>query len=108
MVNLVNDLQILTSIPDTALTKLERASELLVGHAVFESIQRGEGITEIDLGYGILTICTTADNIKYRFTPSSSLEKSLVKTVETNVSPIKKAADDKLKIKLRDTYKELI
>ena len=108
MVNLANDIEILTTLSETTIDKLNHITEMIIGHAVYETQQVGESITEIDLGYGTLAVCTSNDQVKYRFIPSMALERTVLKVVEQNTSPIKQAADNQLKIKLKDTYKELI
>ena len=108
MTNLSVDLASLTSISACLTDKLCKTSNLVIGHAVFETVKTGEHVTEIDVGYGILSIFVDGETIKYRFTPSKALENTLVNAIVNNTSPLADAIEDKLVIKLKNTYRELV
>lgn len=107
MTDLIEDLKTLTTIPRSALEQLQEKSESIICHSLFESRQNGESITEIDLGIGYLNILNEGDYIKYKFIPSSRLEKKLIEATKSDYSPLTIEVESALKSKVMDVYKNL-
>lgn len=107
MTQLLEDLKTLTTIPKSALEQLVDKSECIICHSVFESASTNESLTEIDLGIGYLNILNNGDCIKYKFIPSPRLEKRIVDTTKSNVSPLTTEVESALRNKILDVYKNL-
>lgn len=108
MNKLIEDLSIITTISQHALTNLNEKSIACISHSVCESLLSGNNITEIDIGIGILYIKCEVDQIKYKFIPSSKLEESVVHTVKHKKSPVQYCIETSLKDRIETTYKNLI
>lgn len=107
MTDLIEDLKTLTTIPRSALEQLQDKSESIICHALFESRQNREPVTEIDLGIGYLNILNEEDCIKYKFIPSSRLEKKLIESTKSDYSPLVTEVESELKAKVMNVYKNL-
>ena len=64
-----------------------------------------ENTAEVDLGFGILTISFNNNEIKYRFKPSNSLEKSISNTVINERNDLALHIENSLISKLTNVYK---
>lgn len=107
MTDIIEDLKTLTTIPRSALEQLSEKIDYIICHAVFESLSTNESITEIDLGIGYLNILNEGDCIKYKFIPSSKLERRVVETVKSKKSPLVTEVEETLTKKVMDVYKTL-
>lgn len=107
-VKLVNDLFAVTGVPKLTLENLITKTNLCIGHTVWESLTKSEGITEIDIGIGVLYIKLAEDNLKYKFIPSVNLEAMLQSTITTKTSPLINSAECSINKKIENTYKELL
>ena len=83
MINLLEDMSILTDVSETTLKKFLSVSNYIIGHAVHESMCEHKDLTTIDIGIGQLKVKFDESNIYYKFIPSKDLEKTLVQTVLT-------------------------
>ena len=101
---LKKDLSTLTTINETIFSKLENKIEWCINDAVESSILNRDTNTNIDLGFGTLTI-VVGDSIKYKFTPSQSLEKSLTNTIINEGNDLKLNLENSLVSKLQNVYK---
>lgn len=107
MININDDVSALTTIPVQTLNKLSAKQEQCIAHAVYETKIKHDEISEIDVGYGTIHICISEDEIKYRFTPSNSLETLIVKAIKNDKSPLVTAIEDRLREKILNVYKEM-
>lgn len=107
MTDLIEDLKILTTIPRSAFEQLAEKIELIICHSLFESRQQGKAITEINLGIGYLNILNEEECIKYKFIPSSRFEKRVIESAKATSSPLITKAEDSLRAKVMDVYKNL-
>ena len=108
MINLIEDMSILTTIPKSAIIKLMDKESYIITNGIENNLISGESITEVDLGIGVLSILTEGNQIKYRFVPSNHLEKAIKKTVKNKKSPLTDKLEKTLVKKLTDVYKELL
>ena len=108
MVNLIEDLSQLTCVSDTTLKKFVPLITYVIGHAVHEGQCEHKDIVEIDLGVGDLHIKIDDDEIRYRFVPSTDLQKTVSKTVTSKTSPIVTKLHTDLQDRIQRTYKEML
>lgn len=110
MTNIVNDVAILTSIPDKTLAKFFRKMVFCICEAVQETLldeSNIKDITELDIGIGKLYIKHVGTEVKYRFEPSEYLEKALEQTLVEKKNVLENFLDDTLNKKFVDLYKEI-
>lgn len=108
MINVIQDISTLTTIPKATLNKLTDLLEASVCHAVQESCCEDEEITSINLGYGVLHIKHSKNELKYKFIPSNKFEKAIVETVKTKQSPLVAKVEETLTARVMNVYKELL
>lgn len=105
--SLVTDLSTITTIPVSTLEKLYDKQQLCILHKVSENEKRGEPITYVDIGPGTLYIKHENDELRYKFIPSKSFEKDLKEVILSGQSPLITKAEEALKDKITNTYKDL-
>ena len=108
MTKLVEDLETLTTIPESTLNKLIAKVCFCICEAVEESVLAHEQITEIDVGIGTLYIQTVEDSVKYKFIPSAKLNEAVVTTIKEGKSPLVKLVEATLKDRITNVYKQLL
>ena len=108
MIDLIEDIAVLTSVHENTLKKFVPSIRYSIGHAVMESLATKQEITKIDLGFGELHIKVAHDGIHYRFVPDKELEKLITNTAVTKTSPILNKVETNLQQKIDHTYKELL
>ena len=108
MVNLIDDLSVLTNVSDTTLSKFIPVANYSIGHAVHESQCTHSDVTEIDIWIGCLLLKIEDDCIRYKFVPSKELETTIIQTVGTHRSPIVTKIETNLQNKIDKVYKELL
>ena len=107
MVNLIDDIGVLTTVSPTNLKAISKLSEAVICHAVAESMLDRNQVTEIDIGIGMLYIRVTDGEIQYKFAPSEHLYNSMLNTVKTGKSPIEAKVNEQLGKRIMNTYKDL-
>ena len=110
MTNIVNDISILTTIPDKVLAKFFRKMVFCICEAVQENISdehNVKDITELDIGIGKLYIKHIGADIKYRFEPSDFFEKALLSTIINKKNYLQEFLDESLRKKFIEAYKDL-
>jgi hypothetical protein len=110
MANIINDVSILTTIPDKTLAKFFRKMIFCICEAVQEDIldeDNPKDITELDIGIGKLYIKHVGADIKYRFEPNDFLEKALSSTVINKKNYLEEFLDKALSKKFMEVYKDL-
>ena len=104
---MLDDLSLLTTIPKGVLEKLITKSIDTICYDVREQQLQNSPITEVDIGIGILYIKLEDDNIMYKFIPSEVLENKVLKTVNKQYKPVCGLAEESLKKRIMNAYKEL-
>lgn len=107
MNNLLNDLCTLTTVGKYNLDNLLSKTNSIISHCVQESICNNEEITSVDIGIGVLHIKHTQDNLKYKFVPSSKLDKLIIDTVKNRESKLVLEIDEALGQRINNTFKDL-
>lgn len=107
MISLVDDLSLLTSIKKYNLEELVNKCNMVISHAVVESIKQQETVTGIDIGIGILRVTNQEDELKFKFIPSAKLENTLIHTYNSKDSSLVAAVDAELGSRIQKTYKDL-
>ena len=108
MNSLIEDISALTSIPVNTLDKLKKKTIYCICDSIEETKLRGEDTTVIDMGIGILYIKEEGDIVKYRFTPSKTLENSINTTLIEGKNPLVDTIEKSLVKRVTDTYKQYI
>lgn len=103
-VNIIKDLSTLTTIDENTFSKLVQKVEWCINDAVESSILSKDTILNLDIGIGILII-KFDDTIKYKFIPSTSLEKSIINTITNERNDLKNNLETSLVNKLQNVYK---
>lgn len=107
-VNLIEDLSTLSTVAVTNLQKLTSLSEDVISHAIMEAMLNKDPISEVDIGIGSLYILISAEEIKYKFIPSSKLQNIVKRTVHTKKSHLTQHVDEVLGRRIMDTYKDIL
>lgn len=106
--DLIDNLGSLTLIKSSILNKQVEISENCICDYILEAIENDEDIISIDIGIGMLSINISDDEISYKFIPNKKLEKKILKTIETEESPLITQIEKKLNQRILNTYKELL
>lgn len=106
--DLIKNVEDMTQIGLPILNKLVYVSEKCICDYLLDAVYEEEDIVPIDIGIGHIFINIADDELTYKFVPSKSLEKKLIKTFEDNESPIVQIVESKLNKKILETYKELL
>lgn len=108
MPNLINDLYETTHVSEKYLEKLLDATQLCLGHALYEELDKGRTDVELDIGIGILELHVTTESIKYRFIPTGEFERILARVVTTGQSPVAERLEVNLQKRIEQTYEGLL
>lgn len=108
MINILDDLSTLTTIPYVSLERLVDLSVACISHSVEDSLLDNETHTIVDIGVGKLGIKVEDNTILYKFIPSTKLEDSIKQTVLSGKSPLTLKVEETLKDKITKTYKDFI
>ena len=105
--DMLKDLSIVTGIKFATLQPVIMKQVKLLAHDVFQSIQAGEDITEIDIGIGTLQIKVGDENCLYRFIPCAKLSQAIEHTVKTNEDVLVSALEESVAARFEKTYKDM-
>lgn len=108
MIELMQDLSIITNIGRFNFDELANKSIAIISHNVEESLRENNIISTIDIGIGQLSIYHTKDEIKYKFIPSKKLDDAVLNTCKTRKNKLDILIDEELGRRLTNTYKGLI
>lgn len=106
--NLIQNLEDLTQINSSVYSKITRISESCICDYIIHAIENDEDIVSVYIGLGTLELNISDDEIFYKFIPNKKFEKKILKTLETEDSPLVQEIEAKLNKKILDTYKELL
>lgn len=107
MTNILNDVSVLTTIPEKTLSKLNEKVIYCINEAVAEAVADGKEITELDLGIGTLLIKNDADCPKYKFIPSEILQMTVTSTVNNKLNLLEDVLCESLKNRIINVYKDI-
>ena len=105
---LLKDVSSLTNINDKIIDKLSNVSKLCICDYINELDIIDEDVLNIDIGIGIISMLIVDDEIQYSFSPSESLEKTMIKTIEDKESPLINKLEVNLEKKINSTYKDIV
>ena len=108
MINIIEDISTITTIPKDALNKLTDKQVWCICEAVREGILKNESPIEMDIGIGTLLISDEEENVKYKFIPSPILEEAINQTILTKKSPLELKLEKNLINKILNTYKNIL
>jgi hypothetical protein len=106
--DLIKDLNSLTTIPESSLSKLLDISNWDICNCVEETTLQKDNLAKIDLGLGTLMILMEEDNIRYKFIPSRELEVNIKNTYLKKENPLKNNLEKSLVKKITEIYKEFL
>lgn len=107
MTNIVSDVSTLTTIPEKTLNKLITKYIYCICEAILEDVMNEKDVSELDLGFGILYIKHVGNEVKYKFVPSSDLEKAVSNTVTKKLNLLENVLNETLAKKFIEVYKDL-
>lgn len=108
MIDLVQDVANLTSVPKEKLDKFVDKAEYAILDALDEATKTGkDDIIELDIGIGTLQLINK-DVLEYRFVPSRHLEKAIVNYFETYTNPLENTLEKTLSERILKVYKEIL
>lgn len=106
--NLINDISKVTTIPKSALNRLNNIAIWCITDAFKVSLLNNNDLTEIDLGIGKLCILNEDEQVKYKFIPNELLEQSIIDTSLNNRSHLELNLEEKIVDKILNTYKTIV
>ena len=106
MVDLLQNLSIITTIPKKDLERLVTKSEDIICHEVLNSVY-DDGYIQLNIGIGTINIHVSGDDLQYKYIPSNQLEDKLKESIYSNESPLTISVEQELKNKMLRAYKEL-
>lgn len=89
------------------MNKFKEISEDCICDYVLDARIKEDDLLEVDIGIGKISMLILEDGIEYMFKPSSSLEKSISKSILNNKSVLLEDVEKGLSNRLLSTYKEL-
>ena len=109
MVKVLTDLEKLTGIKTSIINKLSSCVEYVIVDNITESMLSYEENTqtELDLGFGILTIVIIDDTIRYLFKPSNKLENGIINAVNNNENILENKLKDSINSHIYKSYKDM-
>jgi len=103
----IKDLSVLTGLSVVSIQRVLSKFEDIIVHNISECYNSNEDVCNLDIGIGNLNILISEDELMYRFTPSSRLEKNIVRTVSENKDVLLEKLESSLTEKIVNTYKDL-
>lgn len=105
--NLLQDLNVLTNIPEKSLSKLVNVSINSICTGAWEALNSEEDVLSVDIGLGILYIKLVDEDFKYHFVPSDTFSKELKNSKTSQISPLSPRLLGSLKTKFLEVYKDI-
>lgn len=105
MIDIVDDLSKLTTIPRDKLDKLVEKVKYIITDAVCENSVKVN--IDLDIGIGILQIINT-DCIRYKFKPSPKFEKAIYEAIVNNKNILQDTLEKTLAQRITRVYKDII
>lgn len=107
MRDIIQDVSVLSTIPDKTLTKLLDKAIYCISDAVLSDINDDIDITELDIGIGILYIKHVGEAVSYKFIPSSEFSKAVNSTIKNKQNLLSNMLDKNLVKKFMEVYKDI-
>ena len=84
--NIINDLGIITKIPNKILDQLVEQTELCIGSAIHDAIINNEEIVTLNIGIGTLSVEVATHQCK--FIPNKDLKNIIKKSISNKIDPL--------------------
>ena len=107
MINLIDDVSVLTNIPSKLLEKIKKCEEYSIVENITELNSEKEKFIDLDLGIGTLSILVDDNVIKYKFIPSSSLDEEILSAIKYKKNILDLKLENSLQQKIEQTYRDL-
>lgn len=107
MRNIVEDVSVLSTIPDKTLYKLLNKVLYCISDAVLDDINNDVPVSELDLGIGTLYIKHEDGEVAYKFIPSADFSKAVNSTVKNKQNLLSNTLDKALVKKFLEVYKDI-
>ena len=108
MTNVVEDLNVITTIPKASIAKLFQRVEWLICNAVYEAYSSKENFAEVNVGFGKISILIEDNNVRYKFQPSRKTENMIQEVIEKGNEPVAKEAEKAVVGTILKAYKDLL
>lgn len=108
MIDVIDDVSKLSSIPDKALNKLVILAMFSILEGLQEMAIQGQPSCEFDIGLGILILNTENNLIKFKFKPSAKLSENIINTLRNKENSLMVDFENSFVKKIESLYKELI
>lgn len=108
MINILEDVSKLTTIPEEALKKLNSKYSLAISYALDECLKSNSMPAELNIGLGKLIIEDAEDEVLYKFIPSDEFEECVLSVVRDGKNPLRKALEQKFVSQILNTYKDIL
>lgn len=102
------ELSELMCVPLAVLQRLNTNLMMVIGNHIYTSKLGDEDSISLDIGIGQLNILVMGDSVKYKFIPSTKLEKTIKDVIVSNVDPLEKCAEEELSERILALYKGLL
>ena len=107
MTNIIDDLSLLTTIPEKTITKLLKKEIYCICEAIEEDVLEGKDLSILNLGFGVLYIKHTENEVKYKFVPTNELQKAITNTIVNKKNILEDVLNASLAAKFMEVYKDL-
>ena len=108
MFDAIKDIQKLTTIPETTLTKVVELLKDSICSDALEASNNGQQVCNVDIGIGNLQLLFSDDCIRYKFSPCLSLENKMRDAMTIGEDPLEKRIESGVLEKLVGAYKEML
>ena len=109
MIDLIDNLSKVSTVPKVQLEELVEKLDLCIAHEATQIAETYDmNQQELDIGIGVLKLKYTQEGISYRFIPSKKLEKMIIQGIKSGNSPLTTLCENVLTDKILKTYKDLL
>lgn len=107
MNNIVNELSVLTTIPEKTLNKMLQKALYCICEDIYEDTLGEKELTAIDTGLGILYFKFVEDELKCKFVPNDTLKNAATDVYKRKLNLMDNTLNNSLVKKFTDVYKDL-
>ena len=98
----------LTTIPTNNFDNMFRLMSEIFCDEILNSIECGESVACVDIGFGKLSFLIEDDGISYKFVPDNKFEDMIIKAVKSKNSPLIDHINRGITEKIMEAYKNLM
>lgn len=104
----VENVSKLTTIPEKNLARLQDIYAYVICDAVEDALLSDIYVSDIELGFGTLSIKFEDNELRFRFKPSAKFEEELIDTIVNKRNVLTLEVEKSLVSKIVQTYKDLM